>query len=342
MARRVPIPLGDAKRIGLIVVLLAGVSFAQPAGAAQGIPVVVGYAAISASQAAVWVAKEEGIFDNNGLAVTPTSIPGGSSPTAALLSGRIQALQISMEAIEADLSGADIVYVAAPLSVPLFSLVAVPSIRDGKQLAGQRVAMTGFGTATYYADVLALKHFGLDPFKDVTLVRTGSLPAMVTALRSGQVQAAALSMPTLAQAKKAGMRELVNVADLGVRYPSSWLAVTRGFVRDHPQEVMALVKSITEAIAFEKQHPEQTMNVIGQYAHMMDLPLLSETYRAVVPRLNRVPLPRASEVQEALTLLAIRVPEAKKADPARFVDPRFVARLQASGFIDRLYAAGTR
>lgn len=318
--------------------LQAAASPAPPStGALPLTPVTVGYAAISASQAGAWVAKEEGLFAKNGLDVTLTSIPGGSSPTAALLSGKIQALQISVEAIEASLGGADIVYVAAPLSVPIFSFVTLPSITDPQQLRGQKVAMTGFGTATYYAAVIALRHFGLDPFKDVVLVRTGSLPAMVVALNSGQVQGAALSMPTLAQATAAGMRVLVNVADLGVRYPSSWLAVTRGYVRSHRRVVSALVMSITEAIAFEQQHPDRTMAVIAQYANLKDPALLSQTYHAVVPYLNRVPLPSASDIRQALTLIAIRNPQATTADPARFVDPSFVEQLEKDGFIDRLY-----
>jgi len=314
-------------------------SVPQPAAVSQRTRLTMAYAAISASQAQAWVAEDEGMFAKNGLDVTLVSIPGGSSPTAALISDQIQALQISVEAIEAALAGADIVYVAAPLSTPLFSLVSLPSITDGKQLKGAKVAMTGFGTATYYADIVALRHFGLDPFKDVTLIRTGSLPAMVAALQSGQIQAAVLSMPTLATAKQLGMRVLVSVADLGVRYPSSWLAVTRRYTRAHPGVVDALVKSITEAIAFEKRQPERTMEVIGRYAQMKDPGLLSETYNATVPYLNRVPLPRTGEVREALKLLAIRIREAKTADPAMFIDPSFVERLQRSGFIERLYTS---
>ncbi len=301
------------------------------------VPVTVGYAAISASQAGAWVAKEEGLFAKHGLDVTLVSIPGGSSPTAALMSGRIDALQISVEPIEADLGGADIVYVAAPLSVPIFSFVAQPSITDPRQLKGQRVAMTGFGTATYYAAVVALRHFGLDPFKDVVLVRTGSLPAMVDAMKSGQIQAGAFSQPTLAQAEAAGMRVLVNVADLGVRYPSSWLTVTRGFIRGHRRVVAGLVASITEAIAFEQQHPARTMAIIAQYAHLNDPDLLAKTYHAVIPHLNRVPLPSPNDIRQALALIAIRNPQARGADPARFVDTSFVEQLEKDGFIDKLY-----
>ena len=316
----------------------AAASPAPPStGALPLTPVTVGYAAISASQAGAWVAKEEGLFAKNGLDVTLTSIPGGSSPTAALLSGKIQALQISVEAIEAGLGGADIVYVAAPLSVPIFSFVTLPSITDPQQLRGQKVAMTGFGTATYYAAVIALRHFGLDPFKDVVLVRTGSLPAMVVALNSGQVQGAALSMPTLAQATAAGMRVLVNVADLGSKYPSSWLAVRRKTIETRRADVLALVRSITEAIAFEIKDPAETQRIIGIYTKTTDPALLKETYDTLVPYLNKVPTPKAEQVGTALELIALDNPKAKGADPTKFVDPSFVQELEKAGFIDSLY-----
>ncbi len=297
----------------------------------------VGYASVSATQAAAWVAKDKRIFEKNGLDVTLTSIPGGSSPTAALISGNIQALQISVEAISAGLEGADIVYVAAPVSSPLFWFVSLPSITDASQLRGKKVAVTGIGTASYFAAVITLQHFGLDPQKDVSFVTANSVPNMLVTMQSGQVQAAALSMPTYTQAKKAGMRLLANVADLGVHYPSSWLAVRKSYLNGHRDEVAALVKSITEAISVELQQPQETMQIIGKYSNLTDSELLTETYQTLVPYLNKVPKPEADNVSQALKLLAANSPKASTADPKQFVDASFVEKLQKEGFIDKLY-----
>ena len=297
----------------------------------------VGYAAVSATQAAAWVAKDKRIFDKNGLDVTLTPFTGGSSPTSALISGQIQALQISVEAISASLEGADLVYVAAPVSSPLFWFVSVPSITDASQLRGKKIAATGIGTASYFAAVIALQHFGLDPAKDVSFVTSNSVPNMFTALQSGNVQAAALSMPTYTQAKKAGMRLLANVADLGVHYPSSWLAVRKSYLNGHRDEVAALVRSITEAIAFEQQQPEETMQIIGKYTKITDQALLTETYQTLVPYLNKVPRPEADNISQALKLMAPQTPKASTADAKQFVDPSFVDKLQKEGFIDKLY-----
>lgn len=298
----------------------------------------IGYAAISADQSPAWVAKDKGIFAKNGLDVTLQSIAGGSSPTSALASGQIQALQISMEAISARLEGADILYTAAPVSLPPFWLVSQPSISTASDLKGKKVAVTGTGTATYYAAIVALRSLGLDPLKDVTFISVNNVPAIFTAVKSGQVQAGALSMPTFAQVPKAGLHVLTNVATLGVRYPTSWLAVQGSYLKDHRNVVAAVVRSITEAIAFELQQPAETMKIIGRYSKLTDSSILKTTYDDLAPRLNRTPAPKASEVADALNLVALSNRKAATANPAQFVDSSLVDQLQQQGFINNLYA----
>ncbi len=324
--------------VALVLVVACGPGAAPAATQRPLTAISVGYASVSATQGVAWVAKERGIFQKHGLDVTLQSIAGGSSPTSALLSGQIQALQISVEAISASLEGADIVYVAAPVSAPLFWFVTTPDIPDAAQLKGKKVAMTTVGSATYFADVISLRKLGLDPAKDVSLTSVNNVPAILAAMQSGQVHAGALSMPTYSRAKKLGMKTLLNVADLGFRYPSSWLAVRKSYADSHPEEVKALVESIAEGIAFELQQPADTMRIFGQYTQTTDADLLKETYDTLVPYLNRVPTPKAEQAAAALELLADTTPKAKGADPSKFVDTRFVDELQKSGFIDKLYA----
>lgn len=298
--------------------------------------VAIGYAAISATQAGAWVAKEKGIFQKNGLDATLESIGGGSSPTAALLADKITALQISVEAMSATLGGGDIVYVAAPISVPLFWFISAPSIKTAADLKGKKVAATGLGTATYYAAVLGLRKLGLAP-SDVDMITTNTVPAILAAVQSGQVAAGAVSMPTYAKAKQAGMNTLVNVADIGFRYPSSWVAVRRKTIETKRDLVAAIVKSLTEAISVEIKDPAGTQAIIGKYTKTTDPVLLKETYDSLAPHLNKVPTPKADQVQAALGLIAANDPKAKDADPKKFVDTSFVDELEKSGFIDGLY-----
>jgi len=322
----------------LVFAACASAPVAAPSASARGtIALSLAYASVSATQAGAWVAKEQGIFERNGLDVKLESIAGGSSPTAALLSDQVQALQISVEAMSAGVEGGDIVYVAAPVSSPLFWFVALPTVNGPADLKGKKIGATAIGSATYFADVLALQKLGLDPDKDVTLTSVNNVPAILAAMQSGQVAAGALSMPTYSQAKKLGLKTLVNVADLGFKYPSSWLAVRKSFIERDREAVTRLVRSITEAIAYELAHPIETQAVIGKYAQITDQALLKESYDTLVPYLNKTPTPAIEQAAAGLKLVVMTNPKAKDADPARFVDTSFVDELARSGFIDKLY-----
>ena len=238
--------------------------------------------------------------------------------------------------MSATLEGADIVYVAGPVSSPLFWFIVGPQIKTPADLKGQKIAATGVGTATYFADILALRSFGLEP-KDVQIITTNNVPGILAAVQSGQVAGGAVSMPTYSEAKKQGLKTLVNVADLGNKYPSSWLAVRRKTIETRRADVVALVRSITEAIAFEIKNPAETQQIIGTYTKTTDPALLKETYDTLVPYLNRVPTPKAEQVGTALDLIGLDNPKAKGADPTKFVDASFVQDLEKAGFIDSLY-----
>src|SRR2546428_2330623 len=160
--------------------------------------------------------------------------------------------------MSAGVEGGDIVYVAAPVSSPLFWFVALPTVNGPADLKGKKIGATAIGSATYFADVLALQKLGLDPDKDVTLTSVNNVPAILAAMQSGQVAAGGPSMPTYSQAKKLGLKTLVNVADLGFKYPSSWLAVRKSFIERDREAVTRLVRSITEALRRQPVHPIRT------------------------------------------------------------------------------------
>lgn len=310
----------------------SAVAAAAPGGTADKLT--VAYSAVSASQLPMLLAKEEGFFAQNDLDVDVISIAGGSSPTAALLSGQIQFLQISVEAMQAALEGADLVYIAAPSNAVTFSMFSIPSITTGAELKGKRIGVTGVGTATYTAAELALRSFGLDPTTDVTFTSINNVPAILGGLQSGAIEAGTLSMPTVLQARNAGMRELVNVADLGIPFPNAWETASRSYLDAHPDIARRFVRSIVQAIAFEEKNPEATEQVLSGFSQVSDPTILQQSYASVAPYLNNDPTPSIDAVQNALDDLGNTLPKAKTADPASFVDTSYVTELKQSGFLD--------
>jgi NitT/TauT family transport system substrate-binding protein len=293
--------------------------------------------ALNATQLPSWVAKERGIFDKNGLDVELQYIQSGSSPTAALVSGQIQVLVAAEQVIQASLQGGDLVYIAAPTSTIFFALYTTPDIADAAGLKGKRIGITQTGTATETAAKMALRSLNLEPARDVTLINIGSAPNILAALQNGALDGGVLSSPTTIQARKSGLRELVNVAKLDDPFPSGWAATSRKYLADHRDAIRRYVQSIAEAVAFEIRNPAETRTILAKYVDIDDPAIAAESYDEVVPYLKKNPVPDTKAVKGALDELSAATPSARTADPASFVDQSFTQELQASGFIDGLY-----
>ena len=330
--------------LATLALLLTACQAAQPAAAptataetSQRFKLTIGYVALNATQLPSWVAKEEGIFDKNGLDVDLQYLPTSTSPTAAILAGEIDVAIIAEQAIQASLNGADLVYVAAPTSNIFFTLYGKPEIADAASLKGKKVGITGPGAATETAAKMALRSLQLDPAADVVMTNLGSAQNILAALQAGAVDAGVLSSPTNLQAKALGMRELVNVAKLNDPFPSAWAALSRKYIAEHTETTRRFVKSMAEAIAFEINNPEPTQQVLAKYVKIDDPAIARAAYEEVAPYLNRSLAPDADAVRAALREQSAAMPQAGSADPATFIDATFTNELQASGYIKSLY-----
>jgi ABC-type nitrate/sulfonate/bicarbonate transport system substrate-binding protein len=300
----------------------------------------VAYIALNATQMPSWVAKEQGIFDKNGLDVDLQYISSGQSPTAALISGGTQVMVLGEQVVQADIQGADLVYIAAPTSTIFFSLYARPDNTNAEQLRGKKLGITQAGSSSDTAAKMALRSLKLEPGQDVTILNVGSAPNILAGMQSGAVDAGMLSSPTNLQARAAGMRELVNVAKLDGPVPSGWAATSKRYVNDHQDTIRKYVRSIAEAVAFEINNPEPSRQILAKYVQINDPNVAKEAFDEVVPYLKKNPAPDPRAVRAALDELSASVPQAKSADPASFIDTRFTDELESSGFIKSLYPQG--
>ncbi len=113
----------------------------QASPSVQKIKLKTAYSAVSVSQLPVYVAREMGLFERQGLDVDLTYIATGTTLTAAMLGGEVHVAVLAEDGvILADLRGADLVMIAAGPERLLFSLYANPSIRSISDLKGSPIA----------------------------------------------------------------------------------------------------------------------------------------------------------------------------------------------------------
>src|SRR3989442_6865956 len=200
----------------ILVALLLSSAFAQEKKLDK---IRIGGGSASATQMSMWLAKEGGFYEKNGLAAEAISIPGSSLALQAMLAGELPIIQLGGAAsIQANFSGADTVIVATIVRKFLFWIFATPGIDRMEHLKGKVFGTTRFGTLSDLAARFALRAHGIDPERDITMVQTGGPAEAITAMVGGKIHAAALSPPATLKARKLKLKELLDMSKLEAEY----------------------------------------------------------------------------------------------------------------------------
>lgn len=301
--------------------------------------VMTGYAATSGPHAVLWMAREAGLFDKNGIKVEVAYIRSGSTMAQTLVSGEIQLAQMGGPAmLAAGVAGMDVTFVAVALNTtPIVIMGTVSKMED---LKGKSVGVTRYGSNTDISARFALRKAGLQPEKDVAVIQLEDYPGIFNSIQSGRVAAGALADPFTDHGKRMGFKELADIAALGLEFPFVGIAVKKSYVKDNQDTVQRFVRAYTEAIAIYKNNRELAMKVTSKYTGIKDAAILASTVDFYAPKLQRAPYATVGGVRFVLDQVAIREPKAKNFAPETFIDNRFVKQLEDSGFIKSLYPKG--
>jgi NitT/TauT family transport system substrate-binding protein len=239
----------------------------------------------SPSNLPIWVAKDAGYFAQRGLNVEPVQIRGGSLIALAIITNDLPFSGVGAESVvAARAAGGDVVLLACPLDADPVYLITRPEIKSAAELKGQASAVTRYGSSTHFYLRAALKHVGLNPDKDMTVLQLGAGPEMVAALETGRIAAAALTTRYAAPFLQRGWPVLVDLSTTDLVYPSSCVTSSRAFIRAEPKITDDFLKAYVAAIhLIKKDHrfaeksfskwmrekdPTITKRTVGAYARL--------------------------------------------------------------------------
>lgn len=301
--------------------------------------VVIGYSAISTSQAPAWVAHEAGIFRKYGLDVQLIFVESGSRTVQTLISGDVVAAQVAGPSVmQSNLQGSGVVLIAGILNTMDYKLIVSRDITRPDQLKGKIVAVSRVGSSSDFATRYALEKYGLIPDKDVTILQIGSQPARFSALETGKIHGVMIAIPLTAKAAKMGYNTLADLQMLGLEYQHTGLAVSQNIIKTQPELARNVLKAFVEAIYYIKTHRKETIAILGKYLKADDPEALVEAYEAVgLALIPEKPYPTLKGIQIMLREMGIKDPAARAARPEQFVDMTLMKELDSTGFIDRLY-----
>jgi len=323
--------------LGVFVTLIAAVATAQDKKLDK---IRVGGGSTSATQMSMWLAKEGNFYEKHGLSVEAISIPGSSLALQAMLAGELPIIQLGGAAsIQANLSGADTVIIATIVKKFLFWIYSRPEIGRMEDLKGKIFGTTRFGTLSDLASRFALRFYGIDPERDITMVQTGGPAETVTAIVTGKIHAAALSPPATLQAKKVKLKELLDMSKLDAEYHINGVVTTKRYLKSNEDTVRRFMRAYIEGAARGQKDKAFALKAMGKTFRTDDRELLEESYDLII-KSNFVipPHPSPAGIASLLRGLEQTNPKAKGAKPEDFADGRIVRELEQSGFVKSVLA----
>src|SRR5215813_6387582 len=203
--------------------------------------------------APAYVAIAKGYFDELGLDVTLATAQGGDKAVAALLSNSADIALMGPEAA---------IYVHnsdSPVKIPMFcgliltdGLVLVgrekPSKFEWQQLRGKQIFALRSGSTPDLFLEAALRQNGIDPIKDVQLVRNVAIPARMGAWLAGQHQYAIFPEPDASRLELDGKAHFLASPGqtVGTAQGTAFMATDK-YIRDRPDVLQSWTNAIYRA-----------------------------------------------------------------------------------------------
>ena len=223
------------------------------------------------------VAYHKGFYRDQGIDLE-TIFMATQAVNAAFVRGDIDYSAAVNGIIQTIVRGAPAKILACAVDRPLQSFVSKKDIRSARELKGKKIGgSTPGGTASLMAD-LALKHFGLEPGRDVTVIPLRG--NRVAALESGAVDAALLGVPENIIAVDKGYNELLFVGDI-VNFPQNGFGASVKKIQESPEEVYGMVQATLRGLLFslDNRNRDEVINIILKQWQLNDKRLAAEMLR---------------------------------------------------------------
>lgn len=315
------------------VLLVPGLALAQTKELTR---IRMSYSSVGAASLSTWVAVDAGLFNKHGLDVGLIYIGGGPRAMATTMANETQITQgAGVGSILAKVSGADAVMFATLLDTTPQSLMVHHDLKSPQELKGKKIGVTRFGALSDFGVRKYLEKINLQPEKDVAILQLGGLPEILAAMQNGAIHGGALSSPALTKAKHLGFKELIDLGNLGIRYPGLSYMTTEAYIKTNRPVVINFLKAIIESTHYLRRNREFAIRVLKKYTKMDEQLVLDETYDLFTQRYFRlVPTPSGEEIKTVLD--QIKDPKARRTDYDSFIRTDLIGEIEQSGFIKAL------
>jgi NitT/TauT family transport system substrate-binding protein len=211
----------------------------------------------------VVVAMRKGFYKAEGIDVDKVQM----QPTLgvqALVAGDVDYLLAWGSALRAAVTGVPVKNVVGIASRPLHVLIARPGIQSPQDLRNKVIGVDSVAGTVDYLSRVAVRHFGMEPDKDVKIIVTGESPTRLAALRSGAIDATPIDVAFAVKAEDEGFRRMIYLGDL-IELPLSGMAVTDHKLQTQRDQVRRMVRATVRGTRYFKQNRSETVQMLADY-----------------------------------------------------------------------------
>lgn len=198
----------------------------------------------------------------------------------ALVGGEIDYYTVLGPGVAAAIRGVPVKLVAAYVPVAPTALIARPEIKSILELKGKTIGVNAYGGALEGMARLMLKHFTIDPDKEVKFLATGPLDSRFGAMKQGLTHATLGSPPTDFLGKKLGFVVLTRAHEL-FSFPVSGLIGSAKKLKERPDEIKRVIKAGIKANRYIRQNRDSTLPVMAEWLKI-DKEMAAATYESSV------------------------------------------------------------
>ena len=196
-----------------------------------------------------FAAYDKGFFRDEGFDVELIQMAATLASTA-LMTGDLDYNGAATGVISAAVQGRPMKVLIFTVSRPLMFLVSKKEIKEPRDLKGKKVAGSTPGASATLLAMQALRHVGLEPGRDVSILPMGGTAAgRLAVLESGAVDASLLSVPENFFAREKGFNELLFLGDV-VEFAQAGFGATEKRIKENPEEVYRMVRAQLRSVMF--------------------------------------------------------------------------------------------
>ena len=251
----------------------------------------------STGHAKFFIAKEQNFFAQEGLEVQMLEFVNSADGLNAIIADKIDIGAFGTTGPLVHIAKGTPLKIIGGIAGEDASLIAKPEqaekIRQINDLKGLKVATVRMATGDAVVRN-ALHRNGLDWKKDVELFELKSPPAVIEAVKSGQVDVGVVWGPHDLRAEAQGLKVVIRSSELEPGHTCCRLVVTSQKLAAEPQVWAKFLRAILRAEKFASEQHEATLDALAKYVKLDRATLAAAYYQ---PHLDQSSDPNLKGVQ---------------------------------------------